>query len=127
MSTLDLERLADRCAHGYAEVQHPALCQCVQVPAVKAEGIGRANHNAPADVKDRVDAAIRRMAATREPFSANDLRVELEGVAGPVVGGRFNAAARAGLIRDTRERVPSNLASTHGHEVRVWIGVTSHP
>ena len=47
-----------------------------------------------------------------------------------VVGGRFNVAARAGLIVDTGKRVASTLGSTHGHEVRVWRGARAaswHP
>ena len=118
--TLGLEKMSGRCAAGYAEVQHPRFCQCAQVPALKAAGIAMANAHAPADVKARIDAAIRRIAASGRPFSANDLRVELAGITGPVVGGRFTALSNAGVIRFTGQRVPSNLGSTHGHESKGW-------
>lgn len=119
MTDLGLANVAGRCAHGYAPVQHPRFCSCGQVPALKASGIAAAN-TAPADVKDRVDRAILRVARIGQEFSANDLRTDLVGVPGPVVGGRFNALAQQGLIAPTDRRVPSNLGSTHGHEIKVW-------
>ena len=88
----------------------------------KAAGIAATTGAASGDDKARIDAAIARWAATGREFSANDLRREFAGVSGPVVGGRFNAAAKRGLIRDTGRRVASTLASTNGHEVRLWIG-----
>lgn len=120
-----LAGLPGRCSHGYAAVQHPSLCQCSAAAAGKADGIARANDHAPDEVKRRIDAEIRRLAATGREFSANDCRKALAGVAGPVVGGRFNSAHRAGLIRKTGRRVPSNLASTHAHELLCWIGGSS--
>ena len=92
------------------------------IAATKADALDAVNVTAGEDTKARVDAAILRLARLGAPFSANDMRGELRGIPGPVVGGRFNAAARRGLIRDTGQREPSNLASTHGHEVRRWVG-----
>src|SRR5690349_7393551 len=116
----------DRCSSGYHyTAQHPALCQCTEQPdpqTLKLAGINAANDAAPDDVKDRIDAAIRRWAEKGVEFSANTIREEFAGITGAVVGGRFNAAARAGLIVDTGKRVASTLGSTHGHEVRVWCG-----
>lgn len=121
MSTLNLHTRPDRCDHGYAEVQHPRFCQCATVPGRKRNGIAAANDNAPADIKERIDSAIRRMAATGREFSANDLREQLAGIEGPVVGGRFTTLSNANVIRFTGRRVPSNLASTNGHEIKVWV------
>lgn len=109
---------ADRCSHGFAVPQRP-FHDCPDL--AKLAGITAANTAAPEDVKARIDAAIKRWAAKGVEFSANDLRSEFE-VTGAVVGGRFNVAARAGLIVDTGKRVASTLGSTHGHEVRVWVG-----
>lgn len=120
VATLGLAHLPGRCEFGYHETQHPRFCQCAQVPAAKADGIARANRNADDLTKARIDAAIRRAVASGTPFSANDFRVELAGITGPVVGGRFSAAEKAGLIKPTGRRIPSNLASTHGHEIKEW-------
>ena len=122
MTTLGLAHVDGRCAHGYAPIQHPRFCACDTAAARKSSGIAATTDAASADDKARIDAAIRRWAATGREFSANDLRSEFAGVSGPVVGGRFNAAAKRGLIRDTGRRVPSTLASTNGHEVRLWVG-----
>ena len=125
MSTLGLEFTTGRCGDGYAVEQHPRFCQCDQVSAAKVAGIARANAGAGSQVKAKVDAAIRRLAATGRTFSTNDMRVELEGIPGPVVGGRFTMAQKAGVIHFTGERVRSNLASTNGHEVKCWRGVAA--
>jgi len=31
VSTLGLEALPDRCAHGYAPIMHPSLCECAEL------------------------------------------------------------------------------------------------
>ena len=113
-----------RCPDGYAPIQHPLLCNCAQVPALKAAGIAAANA-APTEVKNRVDRAILRLARTGREFSANDLRSELEGVPGPVVGARFNALGRQRLIVQTDRRVPSNKGNTHGHKIECWRGAAA--
>jgi 23S rRNA G2445 N2-methylase RlmL len=77
-------------------------------------------YGAPADVKAAIDAAILRLARLGAPFSANDCRREFPNVKGAVIGGRFNALGRAGLIRKTGQRVPSSLGNTNGHEIHVW-------
>lgn len=120
--TLDaLASRADRCSHGF----HPLQAEIHDCPGLrKLAGITAANDAAAEDVKARIDAAIRRWAEKGVEFSANDLRSEFE-VTGAVVGGRFNVAARAGLIVDTGKRVASTLGSTHGHEVRVWRGAAA--
>lgn len=125
MNDLNLAQLNGRCASGYAPIQHPRYCNCAQVPTIKRTAIAAVNDAAPADVKNRVDRAIIRLASAGREFSANDLRTELEGVPGPVVGGRFNALAKQGVIVQTGGRVPSNLGSTHGHELKCWRGAAA--
>lgn len=72
-------------------------------------------------VRRTVDQALRELARRGEPFSANDLRPLLPpDIPGPVIGARFQAAARAGVIRKTDRRVPSTDARTHAHEIAVW-------
>lgn len=121
-----LATLPSRCPRGFDyERQHPQLCTCQSSPEKrKAQGQARANAAASGQNKDQIDAAIRRAAASGREFSVNDIRGDFPDVTGAVVGGRFTVAANAGLIRDTGKRVPSTLPSTHGHEVRVWVGVT---
>lgn len=121
MSHLNLAHVAGRCADGYAPIQHPRLCACSQVPALKANGIAAAN-TAPDAIKSRVDQAILRVARLGQEFSANDLRAELDGVPGPLVGARFNALGKQGLIVQTDRRVPSNKGNTHGHKIECWRG-----
>ena len=119
-----LASLPTRCPRGFDwERQHPQLCSCQGSPERrKAQGQARANAATSADHKAQIDAAILAAAQSGREFSANDIRDKFPGITGAVVGGRFTAAANAGLIRDTGKRVPSTLPSTHGHEVRVWIG-----
>jgi hypothetical protein len=109
----------ERCLHGY----HRVAQTCPDCG--KAEGIARADAAADPDARAAIDAAIARLAATGEEWSANELRVHVPGITGAIMGARFSAAAKAGLIRDTGKRVPSTLGSTHAHEVRVWVGVAA--
>lgn len=118
MSTLGLDKYADRCAHGYHPLQTFHSCDAEDA---KEQGMARVDAAADPAIKDRIDATIRRWAARGMEFSANDLRAEY-GDLGNVVGSRFSVAAKRGLIRDTGKRIPSNLASTHSAEVRVWVG-----
>jgi hypothetical protein len=119
MTAAPLPPSPDRCSHSFHPLQAAFHPDCPELR--KLAGIGAANAAAPDDVKARIDAAIRRWAAKGVEFSANDLRSEFE-VTGAVVGARFNAAAKAGVIVDTGKRVPSTLPSTKGHEVRLWRG-----
>lgn len=71
----------------------------------------------------RVDAAIRQLAATGREFSSNEAR-QIHGVAGPVVGARFTAARKAGVIRAVGFTT-STEPGTHAHPVRTWVGATT--
>lgn len=120
MNTLGLDRLPDRCAHGFAPVQHPALCTCPGL-AAKARGQAIASAAHPDD-RAKVEAAIRQLAATGRPFSSNDARA-LHGCKGGVVGAAFSALHKAGVIRPCGDETSTSEA-THGHRVYRWIGVT---
>jgi hypothetical protein len=73
------------------------------------------------DERAKVEAAIRQLAATGQPFSANTCR-DLHGVNGGIVGATFTAMRKAGLI-ERIGREPSTSAATHGHEIGQWRGV----
>jgi hypothetical protein len=121
-----LAALPTRCANGFdLATQHNALCQCTEGQARKERLLAAVNDAAPADVKAAVDAEILRLARTGRPFSANDCRDRFPDVKGAVIGGRFNALGKAGLIRKTGERVPSSLGNTNGHEIHVWTGAAA--
>lgn len=121
-ATLNLELLPNRCQRGFAFVQHPDLCDCTAL--TKETALAAVNTAAPEDFAARIDAAIRSAAALGTPFSANDLRAAFSDAPGPLVGARFNAAAKAGLIEHVGY-VPSSKANTHGHDLKLWRGVTS--
>ncbi|WP_211208742.1 hypothetical protein [Aeromicrobium marinum] len=73
----------------------------------------------------RVDEVLNRFIRSGKPFTANDTRPLLTGVKGSVIGGRFNAAARRGLMRRTGKRVPSTDPGTHAHRLDEWQGVAA--
>lgn len=75
------------------------------------------------DERAKVDAAIRKLAATGREFSANECR-GLHNVAGPVVGAAFTAARKAGVIRAVGFTTSTD-PGTHAHPVRVWQGVAA--
>lgn len=118
MTTLDtwLRARPDRCSGcGYAEVQG---CACEGI-AAKAEGQSVALAAHPDD-RARVESAIRQLAASGQPFSANDAR-SMHGVKGGVVGATFTALKNEGVIKPCGDDT-STSASTHGHRIFQWIG-----
>ena len=87
-------------------------------------GMANAESRIGAD-QDRavIDQAVEHFASLGRPFSANDVRRVLPQVASPLIGARFLAAARRGLI----ERVGSTLAQheeSHAHSIGLWIRAT---
>lgn len=110
-----------RCDHG----RHLATMGCSSCSdTAKERALAAVNGVADPDFKARIDAAIRSAAALGEPFSANDLRHVLSDVPGPLVGARFNALAKAGVIRRIGY-VASTKTNTHGHPVAEWIGASA--
>jgi len=119
VSTLGLDLLPDRCARGFHATQHPQLCTCLggDPDRLKAQGQARANAAHP-DERAKVEAAIRQLAATGNPFSANDAR-KIHGVKGGVVGGVFSALHTEGVIKPCGMD-KSNSGPTHGHHIFLW-------
>ena len=71
------------------------------------------------DEASRVAAAIRTLAATGRPFSANDAR-HLHGVKGGVVGATFTALKTAGEIKPVGAETSTDRG-THGKPVALWV------
>lgn len=71
------------------------------------------------DEASRVAAAIRRLAASGRPFSANDAR-SLHGVRGGVVGATFTALKTAGEIKPVGAETSTDRG-THGKTVALWV------
>lgn len=89
--------------------------------AGRDEGMARTTEAAGDDEITILDAAIARMAATGDVFSANDIRPELDGVRGPLIGARFSLARKRGLIVPV-SYTPSTDPGTHAHAIRTWQG-----
>lgn len=116
--TTHLASLPGRCEHGAHHLQGCELCGV----ALKFKGQAQTTAAHSAD-RQRVDSAIRQLAATGREFSSNDAR-PLHNVVGPVVGAAFTAAARAGLIRRTGYEA-STQPGTHAHPVATWKGIAA--
>lgn len=88
------------------------------------DGMRVAEHASHPWVKTAIDRAIRDRANTRQPFTSDDVRAEVELLASSpgVLGARINAASRRGLIVKTGRYVQSRNASRHGGVVAEWIG-----
>jgi hypothetical protein len=87
--------------------------------ARKRDALRRVNGGAAPAHRERIDAAIRHAVQTGNEFSANDIRATLQDVPGPLIGARFNAAARAGVIRHVGY-IPSSKPNTNGHDIKLW-------
>lgn len=91
--------------------------------ALKEIGTATADLHADRVWKQLADAAIDRLAATGQPFTADDVR-DL-GIPDPTSpkawGARFLFAAKAGRITRVGY-VPSRRPSVHAHPIAQWIG-----
>jgi len=99
---------------------HPELqgCACEgRRLAARGQAIATAAHP---NERAKVEAAIRTLAATGRPFSANDAR-KIHGVKGGVVGAAFSALRKAGVIRAVGDETSTD-EGTHGHRIYQWIG-----
>lgn len=92
-----------------------------QARAARDAGMARTTNAADEDEIAVVDAAILRLARAGVEFSANDIRAELDGVRGPLIGARFNAARMRKLIAPV-SYTPSTDPRTHAHPIRTWRG-----
>lgn len=90
---------------------------------LKQDGTSRADASADAWWKATADQAIDHLAATGQPFTADDVR-DL-GVPDPsspkAWGARFLSASRQGRIVRVGYQ-PSRRLSVHAHPVAVWQG-----
>lgn len=93
------------------------------IPSTLGEkGMAETSAAHPADAK-RIDTLITTYARSGVEFSANDLRPALTDVKGSLIGARFGAAAKRGLIKRVGY-TPSTQAETHGHPIALWRGST---
>lgn len=118
-ATLGLDRLPTRCAHGF-HVPSQGCTDCGV--AHKFAGQSRATDAHPDD-RAKVEAAVRELAATGRPFSANTARA-IHGVKGGVVGATFTALHKEGVIRPCGDETSSE-PGTHGHRLFQWIGASA--
>ena len=90
--------------------------------ARRDEGMARTEAADTDDIdKGLIDHAIHEMCRPwfGRPWSANDLRRVLPDVRQPLIGARIRAAAKAGRIVHVGY-TPSNLPSTHAHDIKTW-------
>lgn len=115
--TATLAAMSGRCPHGWhLETQGCADC------GLRAKDAGQARAVAAhPEERQAVEAAVRKLAATGKPFSANDARA-IHGVKGGVVGATFAALRKEGVIRACGDATSTD-AGTHGHRIFLWIGV----
>lgn len=107
-------------AHGPSELG--GCCKCCHGrsgPVAKSAALASVNAAADTDDKARIDAAILQVARRGQPFSANDVRPLVPNAPGPLMGARFNAAAKRGVIKRIGY-VASTKANTHAHPVAEW-------
>ncbi len=117
--TTSLAAMRGRCVHGW-HVETQGCVDCGVALKFAGQSLATAAH--PND-RAKVDAAIRQLAATRRPFSANDAR-RIHGVTGGVVGAAFTAAHKSGLIAPVGDETSTDKG-THGHRIYQWIGTAA--
>ena len=89
-----------------------------------AEGMANAEHAADPRVIVIIDALIEAANGSRKPWSANDIRDAVSVTSRGLVGARVNAAAmRRPRVMVKVGEEPSDLNSTHGKKIAVWVGV----
>lgn len=110
----------DDCTSGLTvSARHRALSAALEA---RDRGMALTTAAHPDDA-GRVEAAIRQLAATGQPFSSNDAR-PIHGVKGAVVGATFQALKKQGVIRPVGD-VTSTDRGTHGHRVYLWQGAAA--
>lgn len=108
----------------------PVAERLAEAAAGRDEGIARAEAAADPRVILMIDAKIQAAIDAGRRFSANDIRDHFPVSDEHLVGARIRSFAarkvdghpvmvKAGLI-------PSTLASTHCHEIKVWLGWDAH-
>jgi len=117
----------DRCPHDFpARIDGTGIgcrqCRLAEARAERDRGMARAEASLHA-AWDRavIDQAITVLAATGQPFSANDVRGLLPDVRPALVGARFMHAARRGLIERIGDELATHKAG-HARRVGLWRG-----
>lgn len=105
----------DDCTAGVTQSAHAAAISRALEARDRGMSLASAAHP---DEASKVAAAIRRLAATGRPFSANDAR-SLHGVKGGVVGATFTALRKEGVIKPVGDEVSTDRG-THGHRIYLW-------
>lgn len=125
MSLLEaLRTLPGRCQSCGAHVQtqgHKATC----TPEARRDaGIAAAEDHADPRIVLTVDAVIRELAASGQPFSANDVRKRVSAPGRGLAGARVRAALQRRQLRQVGE-VKSDLGSTHAKPIGLYVGATT--
>ena len=93
-------------------------------------GIAQAEQATDPRVTLTIDAAIEDAIASGRRFSANNIRDKFPVCDQHLVGGRMRAYATKRVdgqpLMVCVGRTPSTLASTHAHEIKVWLGFDAH-
>jgi len=88
------------------------------------EAVKRAEEHADPEWATAAEAEIRRLAATREPFTTDDAVVDEVGTHEPRAWGAIVTRLKAsGEIRPTGNWVLSRNATCHRRPKREWVGV----
>lgn len=90
--------------------------------ALRDEGMRLVTGASEPEQVAHVDKLLAEWAASGRAFSANDIRPLCHGIRPRLLGARFHAAQRAGLIVATGQYVKSTLPSTRAHVIACWIG-----
>lgn len=98
------------------------MCRRAAAAQARDEGIAR-TLNAQPDWADTAWQALLDLSRTGAPFTADDLveRVGMPPTSGKAIGGVFNRAAKAGIIRKVGER-PTTRVTSHLRSLAVWQG-----
>lgn len=110
----------DDCRNNVRQPEHSAAISRAMEARDRGMSVAVAAHP---DEASRVAAAIRTLAATGRPFSANDAR-HLHGVKGGVVGATFTALHLSGEIEPVGEETSTDKG-THGKRINRWIGAAA--
>lgn len=100
---------------------HARISDCI---AARDEGMARAEEaDRSGWNKALIDQGIDALAATRMPFSSNDLRVLLpDDLPGPLFGARFSHALNNRQVIRFIGTTRSTKKNTHGKAVNLYVG-----
>ncbi len=101
---------------------NPTLFDVREGERRKREGMARAERAETDEWNERCDSAIRQLAQSGQPFTAEQVREIAGDPSRPnAFGARLHAAARKGVITKIDYR-PATRATLHSHPIAVWVG-----